>query len=498
MCPVSTGDDLLDDDNSLGRVADSVPGPADLETEAGTLAQQEAPRWKVIAWGMWDWGTQPFATVITTFVFSVYLTSSYFGEENYTSTMLGWAMGIAGFFIALLAPVLGQGSDRSGRRMSSLLVQTIMLAVLSACLWFVAPDPSYFVLGLVLLGVGNVIAEMANVNYYASIEHVATPRSVGRVSGIGWGMGYLGGIAILLLIVAIRGMDFAADDVRFAMLVCGAWALFCIPIFIALRDDKAKRALYLDERRREVDARPPLGRALADAPSFGAKLGTLYRHSPLKRVGDAYTQLVRSVVELWRESPNTVHFLLASALFRDGLSGVFTFGAVLARGTFGFSFGEVILFGVAANVTAGVATIIFGFLDDRIGPKKVMLFSLASLVLLGLGVFWLHDLGKTTFWILGLALCLFVGPTQSASRSFLVRATPQGKAGQIFGLYATTGRAVSFLSPMAWSAFILLGAWITGEQNTQYYGIIGIIAILAIGMIALLGVKEKGHSFTAK
>lgn len=485
-------------DDTLDDTVESLHPPAPVEAGHGALAQQEAPKWKVLSWAMWDWGTQPFATVITTFVFSVYLTSSIFGEENYTSTMLGWAMGIAGLFIALLAPVLGQGSDRSGRRMTSLLVQTILLAALSASLWFVAPDPSYFILGLVLLGVGNVIAEMANVNYYASIEHVATPKSVGRVSGLGWGLGYLGGITILLVIVALRGMDFEADDVRFAMLICGAWALFCIPIFIALRDDLVKRSAYLEARRRDKVARPALRDALDGAQGVGGRIAVLYRHSPLKRVGDAYARLIRSVRELWTESPNTVYFLLASALFRDGLSGVFTFGAVLARGTFGFSFGEVIMFGVAANVTAGVATILFGFLDDRVGPKKVMMFSLGSLVVLGLGVFFLHDLGKTAFWILGLALCLFVGPTQSASRSFLVRATPQGKSGEIFGLYATTGRAVSFLSPLAWSSAILLGAWITGEENTQYFGIVGIILILGLGMLALIGVKEKGHSFERK
>lgn len=447
--------------------------PSEAMADGGALASREAPKWKVFSWAMWDWGTQPFATVITTFVFSVYLTSEIFGSENYTSTMLGWAMGIAGLFIALLAPVLGQGSDRSGRRMTSLLWQTILLAVLSASLWFVAPDPSYFVLGLVLLGVGNVIAEMANVNYYASIENVATPRTVGRVSGLGWGLGYLGGITILLVIVAIRGMEFGPDDVRFAMLLCGAWAIFCIPIFIALRDDKEKRAAYLEQRQDD-------------------------NRSTLRRVADAYVQLGRSVKELYRESPNTVYFLLASALFRDGLSGVFTFGAVLARGTFGFTFGEVILFGVAANVTAGVATIIFGFLDDKVGPKKIMMFSLISLVILGMGVFIFHDHGPTYFWVLGLALCLFVGPTQSASRSFLVRATPEGKAGQVFGLYATTGRAVSFISPLMWSAFILLGAWITGSEETQYFGILGIMVVLLVGLLALIPVKEQGYSFTKK
>lgn len=436
-----------------------------------------------MAWGLWDWGTQPFATVITTFVFSVYLTSGkLFGtgpDDETPSLQLGWAMAVAGLFIALLAPVLGQGSDRSGKRMFNLRWQTAALAVLSACLWFVSPEPQFLILGLVLLGVGNVIAEIANVNYYASLDQVATPSNVGRVSGIGWGMGYLGGIAILLLIVALRGADFTPDDVRFAMLVCGAWmALFCIPIFVAIRD----------RRPAPSDVAPGVG------------------------ILGAYRELFASIRRIYRSSPHTIYFLLASALFRDGLAGVFTFGAVLAAGTFGFSFGQVIIFGIAANVTAGVATMLFGLLDDKLGPRRVILIALGSLVLLGGLIFVFHDggagvfsalglgiapFGKTTvFWVLGLALTLFVGPAQSASRSFLARATPQGKAGEMFGLYATTGRAVSFLSPLAWSGSILLGRQVVGEgQSAQYFGILGIVVVLALGFIVMLFVKEGGHSF---
>lgn len=147
-----------------------------------------------------------------------------------------------------------------------------------------------------------------------------------------------------------------------------------------------------------------------------------------------------------RTSPNTIFFLVASALFRDGLAGVFTFGGVLMAVTFGFEFSEVVIFGVVANVVAGVATMLFGLLDDRIGPKKVIIFSLICLVLLGTGVFVFHDGGKPVFWALGLLMCLFVGPAQSASRSFLARLIPDGMSGEIFGLYATTRRAVASLS----------------------------------------------------
>lgn len=432
----------------------------------GALSSTKAPKRKVFSWALWDWGTQPFATVITTFVFSVYLTSSAFGPKDEVTMKLAWATGLAGLFIALLAPVLGQGADRTGKRMFHLRWQTWVLAAICAAMYFVAPAPEYFLLGAVLLGAGNVISEIANVNYYAAIDQVSTPRNVGRVSGLGWGLGYLGGIAILLLIIAVRGSEFAADDVRVAMLFCGAWTLiFTIPIFIALKD------------RRPDHVPPPIG----IVGSYKALFGTIRR--------------------LAREAPNTLFFYIAAALFRDGLAGVFTFGGVLAAGTFGFEFSQVVIFGVAANVIAGLATMGFGLIDDKVGPKTVILFSLAALILLGLGVFVFHDGGPSVFWALGLAMCVFVGPAQSASRSFLARLIPEGKSGEMFGLYATTGRAVSFLAPTLFGLAIGLGTLVTRaddgtspplppEESTQHWGILGIVLVLLVGFIFALFVKD--------
>ena len=132
----------------------------------------------------------------------------------------------------------------------------------------------------------------------------------------------------------------------------------------------------------------------------------------------------------------------------------------------------------------------FGLLDDRIGPKKVILVSLGSLVVLGTLIFILHDGGPATFWVLGLLMTVFVGPAQAASRSFLARLIPEGKNGEIFGLYATTGRVVSFMAPAAFGIFIAIGALVTGQENTQYWGILGIVLILAAGFAVMLPVKE--------
>jgi UMF1 family MFS transporter len=175
---------------------------------------------------------------------------------------------------------------------------------------------------------------------------------------------------------------------------------------------------------------------------------------------------------------------LASAVFRDGLAGVFTFGGVLAASVFGFSPGEVILFAIAANVVAGIATMAVGVLDDRLGAKPVIVTALVGLLASGMLVFLLHDGGQIVFWTAGLALCLFVGPAQSASRTFLARLIPIGREGEVFGLYATTGRAVSFLAPTSFAVFVsIFGA--------THWGILGIMLVLLLGLLLLIPVTAR-------
>lgn len=418
--------------------------------------------WPVYAWGLWDWGSAAFNAVITTFVFSVYITSDSFGPG--ASSKLGWALAGAGLVIALLAPITGQRADRSGRRTAWLGVNTALVIAASAGMFFVQPSPDYLWLGLLLLASGNVFFEFASVNYNAMLNDVSTPADVGRISGFGWGLGYLGGIVLLLIVyfglispeVGLFGVtDENALDVRVTMLLCAGWTLvFSLPVLLTNRDPRGAR-----------------------------------RAAPRVGVVESYRLLFRSIAALWRSDRNTVWFLLSSAVFRDGLAGVFTFGAVIAARVFGFSDGGVIIFGIAANVVAGLATIGFGYLDDRLGPKRLIVFSLTCMIVAGLVIFALHDLGTPLFWVFGLLLAIFVGPAQSASRTFLARLIPPGKEGEIFGLYATTGRAVSFMAPAGFSIAIWLGAAVTGVgdvDDAQHWGILGIVAVLLVGLTMLV------------
>ncbi|MCC9144659.1 MULTISPECIES: MFS transporter [unclassified Arthrobacter] len=425
-------------------------------------------RWKqVAAWASWDWGSAAFNAVMTTFVFTVYLTSSSFGDTDTNSAVLGAALAIAGVAIAVLAPVTGQRSDAGGRRRKWLTINTLLTCALVAACWFVLPSPDYLILGVALIAAANLFFEFAGVNYNAMLGQVSTPATVGRISGLGWAMGYVGGIAALALVLVgfvqpdVGWFGVTTEDglnLRAVALFSAVWfLLFALPLMFAVPEVQRQEAV--------------------------ARLGILA----------SYKLLFHRIKVLFRTDRHTIYFLLASAVFRDGLAAVFTFGGVIAAGTFGWELSQVIMFAIFGNVVAAVGSVIGGFLDDRFGPKAVIVGSLIGLIIAGTAVVVLgpgdQDLlglqwtGDTTFWIFGLMLCLFVGPAQSASRAFLARLAPEGKEGELFGLYATTGRAVSFLAPTLFSACIVI-------FGAQRYGIIGIVAVLLLGLLVLLPVRS--------
>ncbi|MBY6349604.1 MFS transporter [Rhodococcoides corynebacterioides] len=421
----------------------------------GTVSKKQ-----IAAWGLWDWGGAAFQAVILTFVFSVYLTDAV-GDDLpggiSASSWLGWSLGLAGLLIAFSAPVSGQRSDARGRRTRSLFLLSVATVAAMAGLFFVKDDYHYLWLGLVLLAGGSVLFELAQVPYTAMLRQVSTPDNLGRVSGFGWAMGYFGGIVLLLVsyfgFIAGEGdtrgfLGISTEDglnIRLVALFAAVWFLvFSLPVLLAV---------------------PELPRTDAVA----ARAGYL----------ESYRVLLRDVRDLWRTDRRTVWFLVASALFRDGLAGVFTFGAVLAVTVYGISAADVLLFGVAANVAAALGALAAGRVDDAIGPKRVIVVSLAAMI--ATGIVLLVVSGPTMFWIFGLILCLFVGPAQSSSRTFLTRIVPPGREGQMFGLYATTGRAVSFLAPSLFGFFV----YAFGSDRA---GIVGLLVVLAAGLAALLPV----------
>lgn len=423
-------------------------------------------RRRVLAWALWDCGSTGLNAIVATFVFSVYLTSSVgrdLGGDTSPASWLGRALTVSGIAVALLAPLVGVLVGAPRLRRVVLTALTVLAIVFTAAMSFIREDPRYLVPGLILLGLTAACGDLASVPYNAMLRQLCTPRTAGRVSGLGWAAGYSGSVMLLILVylgfIAGDGprrglLGIPIDDgqnVRAAMILAAVWlVIFSLPLLLTAHTFTGA----------EAPARIP---------------------GPIQ----AYRQLWSDLREEWHRDRNLVYYLLVSAVFRDGLAGVFGFGAVLGVSVYGISPADVLIFGVIASTVAALGAVAGGRLDDRVGAKPVIVVSLTAMIVVGVALISLS--GPTAFWVCGLLLCLFVGPIQSAARTLLLRMTGEGKEAVVFGLYTMTGRAVAFLAP--WLFFVFVDYF-----HADRAGLAGILAVLAIGLLGMVAVRVPAHA----
>ncbi|MGP1397250.1 MAG: MFS transporter [Inquilinaceae bacterium] len=413
----------------------------------------------VASWCLFDWAASSFNTVIGTFVFSVYFARGIHGDEVEGSALWGLAIGLSGLAVALLSPVLGAIADRGGRRKPWLAVFVTATVVPTALLWFALPSPSFIAYTLALVVLASVTFELAGVFYNAMLPSVAPRAMLGRVSGWGWGLGYIGGLTCLAValfgLIGLGGappliaLDTAESaNIRATGPLVAVWfTLFALPLFLFTYDE------------------PSSGLSTAAAVRQG--LATLI--DTLRRI---------------RAYGNIVRYLIASALYRDGLATLFAVGGLYAAGTFGMAFDQILVFAIGLNVTAGLGAALFAFVDDRVGSKPTILVALAGLIGFGIPLLLISD--PTWFIILALGLGLFVGPAQAASRSLMARLSPPDMETEMFGLYALTGKAAAFVGPIAFAAA-------TQAFDSQRVGMATIVLFFLAGGLILLTVREPGR-----
>ncbi|MFD2675013.1 MFS transporter [Gulosibacter bifidus] len=447
-----------------------------LTTLDGTTLSHREQRRRAFAWQLYDLSQSAWQAVIVTFVFATYLSSPLFFDPQIAAlpktdpayvaaqaesqqVIAGFDL-IAGILVALIAPALGRTADGSGSRKRMLAVFSGLVVAVMLGMFFVRPDAKFLAIGAVLLASGTVLSELAFVNYNAMLSQVATHENVSKVSGRGWGLGYISSIVLLILLLVLfiqdvngdapgsgifalpSGADGEALNIRLAIVFAAIWYLvFLIPIL----------------------------RRVPSAP----------RNTNERRVGffGAYAELWRTLRSLWRTDRKLLQFLLASAVFRDGLNAVFAWGAVLAGQVYGFSNTAIMMFAIVANLVSGIGAFVGGSIEHRVGTKPTIIWSLIGMLIAGLGMMVLPDV-QTSFWVVALLLCLFIGPVQSASRSYMARSIPQGREGELMGLYSTTGRAAGWLSNLLYFAFISM-------LMTPKAGVWGILLTLLIGLLLM-------------
>jgi len=451
------------------------------------------PKKSVWSWALWDWSTQPFSSIIITFVFiPLYLTNNAFLDPRYLAlpvndpirihalddlaASIGAWVTIAGIITALLIPILSRRVQQPGRIKKKLAIANILLILVMLALFLLRPEYQFFTLGAALIAFGLVLDTIANVYYNSLLPSVSSSSNRGLISRMGWGAGYLAGVLALFVVLMLELTDWfghldslGLNRFRFIALACAIWALLF------------GWALYLFVPEPTAD----FGSADAGVGETRDGLGFSGRRA---RIVSSYTSIFDTMRDLFNNSPKTFWFLVAAAIYRDGLAGILTFGAIIAAITFGFTPQMVLLFGVLAYLVIGFATQLVGRLNDLWGARRVIIISLAVLLAAGLLALILHNLGPVVFWIFGLVLCAVLGPVQAASRSYLEQVTPPAQATEVFSFYAITSKAASFLSAGMWTVFI-------AAFGATIWGLLGILLVIAVGLGALMFlVPDAGHS----
>src|SRR5262245_23701262 len=439
----------------------------------------------VVSWIFFDWAAQPYFTLITTFVFAPYFANFVAPDPAAGQALWGFAAAAAGFSIALLSPVLGAIADAAGRRKPWIAGFGALLVIGASAMWIGRPgDPSVIPPLLLAYAIASVGVEFATVFNNAMMPTLVPPDRIGRLSGTGWATGYIGGIVSLIIVLGFLAANpesgrtlfgltplFGLDPVthqgdRITGPLTALWfIIFVTPMFLLTPDYPAKR---------------PLREAL--------RAGLL--------------ELKRSLGELPRRK-SLATFLLANMIYMDGLVSLFAFGGIYAAGTFGWHTIQIGTFGIILAIAGTLGAWLGGKLDDRLGPKSVIVGSMLIL-LLSLAAILLVDkdsilfvkvappepggalfsgAAERAYLVLGSLIGAAGGPLQAASRTLLIRLAPKDRIAQYFGLFALTGRVTSFVGPL------LIGT-ITAVTASQKAGMAVLVVFFVAGLALLMRVRE--------
>lgn len=416
-----------------------------------------AQRLGLVSWCLYDWANSAFPTIITTFVFSVYFTQMVAGDPVRGATQWSYAVAAAALAVAIGAPALGAVADHMGRRKPWLFAFTFLTLACTAALWWVKPSPESAPLALALYGAAAASFGFAMIFYDAMLRGIAPPDYLGRLSGWGWSLGYAGGL--LCLVAALFGFVKAdpapfglitgqGEHIRATSLLAAAWfALFSIPIF-AFTPDRPSAGISLSQALR------------TGISGLSGSVRGILRHGGIAR------------------------FLLAHMLYSNGVNTLFSFGGIYAASTFGMSMEEVLRFGIALNVTAGLGAAAFAWIDDLIGSKRTILLALGGLSSLGFTLVLVES--PTLFFALGCALGLFVGPAQAAGRSMMARLAPREFETEAFGLYELAGKVTIFMGPLV----LGIATWLFHSQRA---GMSTILLFFLAGIFVLLPLREPAR-----
>ncbi|MCJ2876966.1 MFS transporter [Rhizobium pusense] len=454
-------------------------------TSPAPNAQAVVTKRGIWGWVMFDWAAQPFFTVVTTFVFGPYFVARLTDDPIAAQATWSNVATVSSIIIALFSPILGSIADQSGARKPWIAFFAVIKIVSLCLLWYAAPG-SPVILPVICMILASIAAEFSIVFNDSMMPRLTNPQNVGRISNLAWGLGYLGGMVVLIAVVTLLaanpktgltlvgitplfGLDPASgQDARITGPIAALWYLiFILPMFLLTPD--SNKGL-----------------------PFGAAI-----HSGLRELKTTLREL--------RHRPMLLRFLIARMLYQDGVNGVVILGGAFAAGMFGWETIETGLFGILLNVVAIVGCFAAGRVDQTLGSRNTVLISLVLLLLATIGIVSTEK-GSTLFGLLqlstddndsffattaekayllyGVLIGLAFGPVQASSRSYLARNISVAEAGRYFGIYALSGRATSFMATLSFSIATTL-------SGSAHIGMATLIVFLGAGFLMLLRVPER-------
>ncbi|WP_068296114.1 MFS transporter [Pararhodobacter sp. CCB-MM2] len=432
-------------------------------------------------WGWWwfDWASQPYNTLLITFIFGPYVVGVV-GDGSRAQAIWGYGIGFAGILLAILAPLLGAVADRSGKRMGFIWFFSALYVIGAWGVWYSAPADFNIWYVMAMFCIGLIGMEFATIFTNAMLPDLAPREELGKVSGSGWAWGYVGGLIALILMLTllaegsngktligidpILGLDAATrEGTRSVGPLTAIWyVVFMIPFFVWVREPRKPGAVSI-------------GTAISEAwPELKATLAGLPKNRSL------------------------FAFLGSSMFYRDALNGVYTFGGIYAAGVLGWSVVQVGIFGILAAFTGALFAFLGGKADSKFGPKPVIVFNVVALALTALAIVFVSrnsvfgmpvaadsGLPDILFYILGAIVGAAGGAMQSASRTMMVRQGGAEKMTEGFGLYALSGKATAFLAPLS------IGI-VTDLSDSQQIGILPVVVLFILGLLLLAFVHPEG------
>ena len=406
---------------------------------------------QVFSWALYDFANQPFTTIIVTFIYSIFFVNEIALNEQYGTTMWSYAIAITAIVVSFLSPILGALADSIGYRKFFLTVFTWITCLCSVFLFF--PQNGQVFFALTLFVIANICFELSGVFCNSYLHDLSDKKNIGTISGFAWGLGFIGGLLALFLSFVLFDLD--SFGIRKINILVGVWFfIFSIPTIVFLKDRKRK------------------------------KISKYHVLNSVSIIKNTFKQISQYKV--------ITQFLISRLFFNDGLVTIFALGGVYASTTVGFTNEEVMYLAIILNLAAGIGSLVFGLIEDKIGVLKVIRLTLVILIIATLIAFIAPETKypKELFWFSGILLGLMVGPNQSCSRSLMAQLTPSNKMNEFFGFYAFTGKATSFLGP-------LLFGFITHIYNQQI-ALLVVILLFFTGFLLFNKIEFSNESFTNK